>query len=51
MNDARTIREMVSGSVEAMKREMFKMLINHRTTTDGKWRYAGGLKVRPIRPR
>lgn len=30
MNDARTISETVSGSVEAMKREKFKMLINHQ---------------------
>ncbi|QQX81685.1 recombinase family protein [Shewanella sp. KX20019] len=30
VNDARTISETVSGSVEAMKREKFKMLINHQ---------------------
>lgn len=30
VNDARTISETVSGSVEAMKREKFKMLINHK---------------------
>jgi DNA invertase Pin-like site-specific DNA recombinase len=30
VNDDRTISETVSGSVEAMKREKFKMLINHQ---------------------
>jgi len=30
VNHARTISETVSGSVEAMKREKFKMLINHQ---------------------
>ncbi|MGF1869695.1 recombinase family protein [Photobacterium indicum] len=30
VNDARVISETVSGSVEAMKREKFKMLINHQ---------------------
>ena len=30
VNDARIISETVSGSVEAMKREKFKMLINHQ---------------------
>ncbi|MGS0681826.1 recombinase family protein [Shewanella sp. 125m-7] len=30
VNDARTISETVSGSVEAMKREKFKMLVNHQ---------------------
>ena len=30
VNEARTISETVSGSVEAMKREKFKMLINHQ---------------------
>lgn len=30
INESRTISETVSGSVEAMKREKFKMLINHQ---------------------
>jgi DNA invertase Pin-like site-specific DNA recombinase len=30
VNHARTISETISGSVEAMKREKFKMLINHQ---------------------
>jgi putative DNA-invertase from lambdoid prophage Rac len=30
VNEARTISETVSGSIEAMKREKFKMLINHQ---------------------
>ena len=30
MSDSRVISETVSGSVEAMKREKFKMLINHQ---------------------
>ncbi|GGK34913.1 recombinase family protein [Aliivibrio fischeri] len=30
VNESRTISETVSGSVEAMKREKFKMLINHQ---------------------
>lgn len=30
LNETRTISETVSGSVEAMKREKFKMLINHQ---------------------
>jgi putative DNA-invertase from lambdoid prophage Rac len=30
VNDARTVSETVSGSIEAMKREKFKMLINHQ---------------------
>jgi len=30
VNDARTISETIFGSVEAMKREKFKMLINHQ---------------------
>jgi putative DNA-invertase from lambdoid prophage Rac len=30
VNDDRTISETVSGSVEAMRRDKFKMLINHQ---------------------